>query len=237
LIRLCFAFRRCSNKNYSVTVQIDGTGISDESIRAWFCTCATARRVLRCCAHITALILHLGVCRASILYEEHELSASRFLLLIQDNLQYPDTEHSVDVTKNSTDTDNDHGERVYNRIPLIDIRLLNIFFNEFVLFNVHPYPFLTGSDNVDCHYVFDPSSVILVNEISIFSEWLWIAPENCYLTWCFPVYDLRQSDLCCDGTRSFFTWTMFKRICKIEHMQCVELGNGFRNPCHQDTDR
>jgi hypothetical protein len=82
LVRARFASRHCNNKNYTATVQIDGTGICDESIRAWFCTGATRPRVVGCCEHITALIWHLGVCRAKINYDEQELLANRFLLSI-----------------------------------------------------------------------------------------------------------------------------------------------------------
>jgi hypothetical protein len=103
LVRVCFASRHCINKNYTATVQIDGTGISDELTKAWLCTCATRPMVIGCCAHMKALIWHLGVCLASIYYDEHELTTNRFLLLIQDCLRYPDTKHSVNATYGSGD--------------------------------------------------------------------------------------------------------------------------------------
>jgi hypothetical protein len=108
LVRDRFASTQCSNKNYTTTVHIDETVISDEPITAWFCTCTTRPSAVGCCAHITALIWHLAVCRADINHDEHELSANRFLLSIQDFLRYMDTEEGTDVTDGSTDTLSDY---------------------------------------------------------------------------------------------------------------------------------
>jgi hypothetical protein len=108
LVQARFTSRHCSDENYNATVQIDETGISDELMKDCFCICTTGRSVLGCCAHITAHIWHIGVCRESIDYDEHELSTNRFLLSIQDCLQYPDTEDSVNVTDDSGDTDSDN---------------------------------------------------------------------------------------------------------------------------------
>jgi hypothetical protein len=83
------------------TVQFDEED-EDEPIKGWFCTCLAGARNIGCCAHITALIWHLGVCRGEIISSHHQLSANNFLNSVQDCIQYSDVERSDD---DSTATD------------------------------------------------------------------------------------------------------------------------------------
>ena len=107
LVRARFASRYCSNKNYITTVQFDSDD-DEEPIKGWFCTCSAGARVIGCCAHITALIWHLGVNKGEHHNSEHQLSASRFIQFIHDCIQYHDTVESDDETASSeTDSSGD----------------------------------------------------------------------------------------------------------------------------------
>jgi hypothetical protein len=170
LVRARFTFRQCSNKNYTTTVPIDETGMCDEPINAWFYTLATGSSVLKCCAHITALIWHLDVCPARIRYVEHVVSASCFILTIQDCLRYPDIEDSIDVADGSRDTDSDHNRKLYIPIPLIVVRFFETSFNRFLSHAIHRNLFLTRKGNVNYHTVLDSLSLIFLKRMLMFIE-------------------------------------------------------------------
>lgn len=77
------------------TVQFDNND-DDEPIQGWFCTCSAGSRVIGCCAHITALVWHLGVSRGEINALDDPLSANNLLLHVNDCIQYSDSESSDD---------------------------------------------------------------------------------------------------------------------------------------------
>ena len=106
LVRVRFASRHSSNKNYIATVQFDEDDY-DEPIKGWFCTCAAGARIIGCCAHITALIWHLGVCRGRNNYSDHQLSANNFLPNLEDCIQYSDDVSNSDNDDDSSDTGSD----------------------------------------------------------------------------------------------------------------------------------
>ena len=106
LVRVRLASRHSSSKMYVATVQFTDDDV-EEPIQGWFCTCSAGARVLGCCAHITALIWHLGVCRAEVDSTEHPLSASQLLLSVDDCIQYSDTEESGDDQSDSDNSTDD----------------------------------------------------------------------------------------------------------------------------------
>jgi hypothetical protein len=61
LIRARFNSRHSNNKTYITIVQHNSQNI-EYPITGWFCTCMTGCRDVGCCAHVTALLWHLGVC-------------------------------------------------------------------------------------------------------------------------------------------------------------------------------
>ncbi len=62
----------------------------------------TGSRDVGCCAHITALLWHLGVCRAEVNQENHPLSANEIFKTISDSQQFSDTEVSDDEESDDT---------------------------------------------------------------------------------------------------------------------------------------
>ena len=107
LVRVRFASRHSSSKNYMATVQFDQD--DDDPIKGWFCTCFAGARVVGCCAHIIALIWHLGVCRGEAEPNTHPLSAARLILSVDDCIQYPQTDESDEdpSESGSSSTDDD----------------------------------------------------------------------------------------------------------------------------------
>jgi hypothetical protein len=106
LVRVRFASRHSSRKKYVATVQFDEED-DDEPVKGWFCTCSAGARIIGCCAHITALIWHLGVNRGETIPADNQLSASNFLNYIDDCIQYSDIERSDD---GSTGSDQSHSD-------------------------------------------------------------------------------------------------------------------------------
>ncbi len=104
LFRVRFASRHSNSKKYVATVQFDNDD-DDEPIKGWFCTCSAGARVIGCCAHITALIWHLGVSRGEINSSDDPLSANNLLLHVHDCIQYPDSERSDDESNGSGQSD------------------------------------------------------------------------------------------------------------------------------------
>ena len=61
LVRAHFQSRHSSSKVYCTTIRHHH---QPPHIREWYCTCIIGCRVMGCCAHVTALVWHLGVERA-----------------------------------------------------------------------------------------------------------------------------------------------------------------------------
>ena len=102
LVRARFASRHSSSKKYLATVEFD-IDRDDEPITGWYCTCAAGEREIGCCAHITALIWQLGVCRANIETATNPLTSDRIHEFIQD---------AAAVTNSSeSETESDDGSR------------------------------------------------------------------------------------------------------------------------------
>lgn len=99
LVRVRFASRHSSSKNYIATVQFDSKN-DEQPIQGWYCTCCSGARVIGCCAHTTALLWHLGVCRGQVDSQVHPLSASRLLLSVEDCIRYHDTQQGSDEENN-----------------------------------------------------------------------------------------------------------------------------------------
>ncbi len=95
LVRSRFTSRHLNSKKYVATVQFTDND-DDEPIKGWFGTCSSGARVIGCCAHITALIWHLGVFRGEINSSDHQLYANNFLHNVDDCIQYWDDERSDD---------------------------------------------------------------------------------------------------------------------------------------------
>ena len=106
LVRARFASKHSNSKSYVTTVQFSNADEA-EPIQSWFCTCSADARVIGCCAHITALIWHLGVCQSEIIHRNSELYATKFLQTIRDCIQYSDIEESDDEYNNSETSDSD----------------------------------------------------------------------------------------------------------------------------------
>ena len=73
LVRVQFQSRHSKSAEYNATVRFNF--LAEQAIEEWFCTCQTGPRQLGCCAHIAALLWHLGVIGAKI-PEAHPLSLS-----------------------------------------------------------------------------------------------------------------------------------------------------------------
>lgn len=86
------------------TVHFDNDD-DDEPIKGWFCTCAASARIIGCCAHVAALIWHLGVSCAEIYSSDDSLSAKNVLQHVDDCSQYSETEASDDENGGSSQSD------------------------------------------------------------------------------------------------------------------------------------
>lgn len=104
LIRVRFASRHSNARKYVATVQFDDDD-EEEPIKGWFCTCSAGARIIGCCAHITALIWHLGVSRAEINSSDDPLLAKNLLLHVDDCDQYSEKETSDDEDNDSSQSD------------------------------------------------------------------------------------------------------------------------------------
>ena len=98
-----FQSRRNSQKNYIVTEQFDDK--QGQPIQGWFCTCASGSRTVGCCAHITALLWHLGVMPGEIDKALHPLSAARLLGFVDDSISNSPTDESDDAINGDIDFD------------------------------------------------------------------------------------------------------------------------------------
>lgn len=99
LIRARFQSRHSNQKKHIATVQFDEH--NEQPITGWYCTCAAGGREVGMCSHITALLWHLGVERATIPASTHPLSASKLLDAIDTSITFSDQD-------NSSDSDNDN---------------------------------------------------------------------------------------------------------------------------------
>lgn len=108
LVRARLASRHSSSKNYIATVEFDEES-DEDPITGWFCTCAAGSRVFGCCAHITALIWQLGVCRGEVEAMSNPLSSRRFFQFIRDSaalhLSDDDDDDQSANSDGNTDTD------------------------------------------------------------------------------------------------------------------------------------
>lgn len=104
LVRARFASRHSSSKSYIATVEFDQDS-DEDPITGWFCTCAAGSRVFGCCAHITALIWQLGVCRGEVEETSNPLSSSRFFQFIRDSAD-PYISEDEDDDQSTEDEDN-----------------------------------------------------------------------------------------------------------------------------------
>ena len=100
LVRTRFASRHSSSKNYIATVEFEEDS-DEDPMTGWFCTCACGSRVFSCCAHTTALIWQLGVCRGEVETISNPLSSRRFFEFIRD---------SADLYLSEDDDDNQSTE-------------------------------------------------------------------------------------------------------------------------------
>ena len=104
LVRVRFASRHSNSRNYIATVQYDNDD-DDEPIKGWFCTCSAGARVIGCCAHVTALIWHLGVSRGEITSSDDPTSANNLLLHVNDCIQYSNSDSSDEESSDSSQID------------------------------------------------------------------------------------------------------------------------------------
>ncbi|CAF0892819.1 unnamed protein product [Didymodactylos carnosus] len=106
LVRARFASRHTNSKEYLATVQFDEED-DEEPISGWYCTCSAGARVIGCCTHITALLWHLGVCRAQVNSPDHSLSANNYLSSLEDCIQYSGIDENDDEDVGSGESDSD----------------------------------------------------------------------------------------------------------------------------------
>ena len=106
LVRARLASRHSSSKNYIATVEFDQDA-DEDPITGWFCTCAAGGRVFGCCAHITALIWQLGVCRGEVETTTNPLSSSRFFQFIRDSADLYNSEDDDDEQSAEDEEDSD----------------------------------------------------------------------------------------------------------------------------------
>jgi len=102
LVRARFASRHSSRKSYIAIVQYN-TRYTGHPIDGWYCTCVAGYRDVGCCSHITALLWHLGVCRAEIDQDVHPLAASKIFDSIYDSVQFSDVGETDDEQINTND--------------------------------------------------------------------------------------------------------------------------------------
>ena len=81
LVRARFRSRYSSLTTYITIVQYT-TRSTDRPIAALYCTCKVGWRDVGCCAHVSALLWHLGVCRAEINQNIYPLSTSQIFAAI-----------------------------------------------------------------------------------------------------------------------------------------------------------
>ncbi|CAF5116027.1 unnamed protein product, partial [Rotaria magnacalcarata] len=114
LVRARFESCHCNNKNHIATVQFEL--YMESPISGWYCTCTLGCRDVGCCAHVAALLWHLGVRRANINENTHPLSAGHLFASIDDSMQSSEVEesdedqddndnHVYSVADNSTNSD------------------------------------------------------------------------------------------------------------------------------------
>jgi hypothetical protein len=102
LVRARFVSRHSNNKTHTATVQfkID----TEQPISGWYCTCTSGWRDVGCCAHVAALLWHLGVCRAKVDRNIHPLSAGQLFAAIDDSMQFfSDADQSDDEEEDNDD--------------------------------------------------------------------------------------------------------------------------------------
>ncbi|CAF4885433.1 unnamed protein product [Rotaria socialis] len=107
LVRARFESRHCNNKDHIATVQFKL--YTESPISGWYCTCASGWRDVGCCAHVAALLWHLGVRRANINENTHPLSAGHLFASIDDSMQFSEVEES-----DEDQDDNDNDNHVYS---------------------------------------------------------------------------------------------------------------------------
>ena len=98
LVRARFQSRHSNRKKYIATVQFNEQ--NEKPITGWYCTCSVGGREVGMCSHVTALLWHMGVERATVSTSAHPLSASKLLSAIDDSMKFSDDE-------NNSDNDND----------------------------------------------------------------------------------------------------------------------------------
>ena len=105
LVRSRFASRHSSTKNCIATVEFNEDSDEDPLI-GWFCTCACGSRVFGCCAHATALIWQLDVCRGEVETISNPLPSGRFFQFIQDlaDLYLPEDDDDDQSTEDEENT-------------------------------------------------------------------------------------------------------------------------------------
>ena len=79
----------------------------EEPITGWYCICSAGARVIGCCAHKTALLWHLGVCRGQVNSPHHSLSANIYLSSVEDCIPYSDIDANDDEHICSSESDTD----------------------------------------------------------------------------------------------------------------------------------
>ncbi|CAF1543483.1 unnamed protein product [Adineta ricciae] len=94
LVRVRFRSRHSNNKNYIATIQFDS--MNEEPITGYYCTCISGAREIGCCAHVCAVLWHLGVQRGQVLSNTHPLSAINLLNSINDSIQYSESDEDTD---------------------------------------------------------------------------------------------------------------------------------------------
>ena len=104
LVRARFVSRHCSSKNYLATVQFDNK-MEEEPITEWYCTCATDARQVGWCAHVTALIWHLGVRCGEFETSTNPLTTDRFLDFVHDAAAIEGSSTTDDDQDDSTNND------------------------------------------------------------------------------------------------------------------------------------
>lgn len=103
LLRVRFQSRHSNSKCYTATVQYDDT--QEQPIQGWFCTCASGSRTVGCCAHVTAVLWHMGVKRGEVDANIHPLSAARLLGFIDDSNVHPEDDDDDNETIDAPDSD------------------------------------------------------------------------------------------------------------------------------------
>ena len=106
LVRAIFVFRHCSSQNYLAIVQF-GNNLDEEPITGWHCTCAAGAREVGCCAHVTALMWHLGVCRGEFETFMNPLTTDRFFDFVHDAAAIEEFSTTYD-DQDENSTNNEH---------------------------------------------------------------------------------------------------------------------------------